>query len=310
MRGANRPHRQEEEEESVFVSMADMTISFLFILMILLAFFASQFSVDDTVPRSEYERLRLEKEALESDIRIIATIVGGPDTAPVVDNVQAMKDELERLRRMMTQSDLPNAMEIYNTAVAETRKNLLTGLKDRIDREIPGVNVTVSANADALQFQGDGLFDSGSPDATAAGAGRMRQIAGILDSTLSCYAIGPRKDFRVECNPGYGLIEALQVEGHTDNVGNDTFNMDLSAKRAASVYSLMTQQKPDLVQFLNRSQQPVLSVAGFGKGRPMQDNQTKAGQDANRRIDLRFIMAVPSREADIEGIRRALSESN
>lgn len=309
MRGANKPHRQEEEEESVFVSMADMTISFLFILMILLAFFASQFSVDDTVPRSEYERLLQEKDAIESDLRLIAEIVESPDKASVVENVRSMKAELERLRRMLTQSDLPNAMEIYNTAVADTRRKLLTGLKDRINQEIPGVNVTVSANSDALQFQGDGLFDSGSPNATAAGASRMRQIATILDTTLSCYAIGPRKDFRVECNPAYGLIEALQVEGHTDNVGNDTFNMDLSAKRAASIYSLMTQQKPDLVQFLNRDFQPVLSVAGFGKGRPMQDNMTKTGQDANRRIDLRFIMAVPSREADIEGIRRALSGS-
>jgi hypothetical protein len=39
----------------------------------------------------------------------------------------------------------------------------------------------------------------------------------------------------------------------------------------------------------------------------MQDNATKSGQDANRRIDLRFIMVVPSRQADIEAIKRALA---
>jgi flagellar motor protein MotB len=308
VRGSNRAHKTEEEEESVFVSMADMTISFLFILMILLAFFASQFSVQDTVPRTEYDQLKQEKDRLEDEVRAVAKIVDAPDLT-VAEHVQRMKDELERLRRLLNRPDLPNAMEAYNTAVAETRRNLLASLKDRINEQISGVNVTVSANFDALQFRGDGLFDSGSATATAAGENRMRQIAGILDATLSCYAVGPRRNFRVECNPAYALIDALQVEGHTDNVGTDTLNMDLSAKRAASIYALMTQQKPDLVQFLNRNSQPVLSVAGFGKGRPMQDNQTKSGQDANRRIDLRFIMVVPSREADIEGIKRALAGS-
>ena len=42
MRGAFRRHQREEEEESAFVSMTDMTVSFLFVVMILLAFFASQ----------------------------------------------------------------------------------------------------------------------------------------------------------------------------------------------------------------------------------------------------------------------------
>ncbi|WP_312795978.1 OmpA family protein [Tianweitania sp.] len=288
--------------------MADMTISFLFILMILLAFFASQFSVKDTVPRPEYDRLREEKENLEKEVRQIAEIVDTSDLS-IASRVLEMKEERDRLRRLLDQPERTNAMEAYNTSVAETRRNLLAGLKDRINEQIPGVNVTVSANFDALQFRGDGLFDSGSATATAAGESRMRQIAAILDSALSCYAMGPRKDFRVECNPSYALIDALQVEGHTDNVGTDTLNMDLSAKRASSIYTLMTQQKPDLVQFLNRDSQPVLSVAGFGKGRPMQDNRTRVGQDANRRIDLRFIMVVPSREADIEGIKRALAGS-
>lgn len=306
MRGGRRAHRQEEEEESVFVSMADMTISFLFILMILLAFFASQFNLQETVPKEQYEQLRIEKEKLEAELKAVARVIEAPDLL-VAERVREMKDELDRLRRLVNQPELPNAMEVYNAAVSETRKALLASLKDRINQEIPDVSVTVSANFDALQFRGDGLFDSGSAVATPAGAGRMNQIAGILDATLSCYSVGPRKNFRVGCNPAHALIDALQVEGHTDNVGGDTFNMDLSAKRAASVYSLMTEQKPDLVQFLNRDAQPVLSVAGFGKGRPMQDNRTKNGQDANRRIDLRFIMVVPSKESDIEDIKRALA---
>lgn len=54
---SRRAERHEEEEESAFVSMTDMTVSFLFIVMILLAFFASQLHNKDTVPKSAYEEV-------------------------------------------------------------------------------------------------------------------------------------------------------------------------------------------------------------------------------------------------------------
>ena len=44
MRAQGRRHRShEEDEESAFVSMTDMTVGFLFVVMILLAFVASEF---------------------------------------------------------------------------------------------------------------------------------------------------------------------------------------------------------------------------------------------------------------------------
>ncbi|RVT73861.1 OmpA family protein [Agrobacterium tumefaciens] len=306
MRGRGGARRQEEEEESVFISMADMTISFLFILMILLAFFASQFNVSDTVPRSLYDTLKGEKDRLQRDIDAIAKIVEA-DGRLVVTATREMKEELERLRKLLNAPEQANKMEVYNSAVANARKELLTSLKSEINSRIPGVNVEVSANYDALQFAGDGLFDSGKEVPTAVGAARMRQIAEVLDQNLGCYSLGLRRAFAEDCNPAFALIDSLQVEGHTDNTGSEVVNMDLSAKRAASIYSLMIQQKSDLVLYQNRETQPVLSVAGFGKGRPIQQNETESGRDANRRIDLRFIMVVPSKETDIAEIRRALS---
>ena len=51
----NRP--REEEGESVFVSMTDLTVSFLFVVLILLAFFATQYKPEETVSRDEYDTL-------------------------------------------------------------------------------------------------------------------------------------------------------------------------------------------------------------------------------------------------------------
>ncbi len=307
MRGVGGTRPQEEEEESVFISMADMTISFLFVIMILLAFFASQFTDPETVPRSQYEQVLKQKDDMEKELRQVQTIVGAPDLQ-VSDEIQAMKDEIEDLRRRLAMPDAPNQMEVYNNKVSETRRALLTSLKKQIDDEIKGVNVSISANFESLQFSGDGLFETNADVPTAAGSLRVSKIAEILDRNLGCFSLGARKRFSPDCNPGYAVIDSLQVEGHTDNRGTDMLNMRLSANRASSVYSLMTSQRPDLLNFNNRNAQPVLSVAGFGKGRPIQSNATDIGQDANRRIDLRFIMAVPAKEADISVIKNALTE--
>ncbi len=307
MRGVGGTRPQEEEEESVFISMADMTISFLFVIMILLAFFASQFTDPETVPRSQYEQVLKQKDDMEKELRQVQTIVGAPDLQ-VSDEIQAMKDEIEDLRRRLAMPGAPNQMEVYNNKVSETRRAFLTSLKKQIDDEIKGVNVSISANFESLQFSGDGLFETNADVPTAAGSLRVSKIAEILDRNLGCFSLGARKRFSPDCNPGYAVIDSLQVEGHTDNRGTDMLNMRLSANRASSVYSLMTSHRPDLLNFNNRNAQPVLSVAGFGKGRPIQSNATDIGQDANRRIDLRFIMAVPAKEADISVIKNALTE--
>ncbi|QIX24177.1 OmpA family protein [Agrobacterium pusense] len=307
MRGAGGTRPQEEEEESVFISMADMTISFLFVIMILLAFFATQFTEPETVPRSQYDEILKQKTEMEKELRKVQTIIGTSDLQ-VSDDVQAMKEEIDDLRRRLAMPGAPNQMEVYNNKVSETRRALLTSLKKQIDDEIKGVNVSISANFESLQFSGDGLFETNADVPTATGSLRVSKIAEILDRNLGCFSLGLRKRFSPDCNPGYAVIDSLQVEGHTDDRGTDILNMRLSANRASSVYSLMTSQRPDLLNFNNRSAQPVLSVAGFGKGRPIQSNATDTGKDANRRIDLRFIMAVPAKEADISAIKNALTE--
>jgi flagellar motor protein MotB len=307
MRGAGGTRPQEEEEESVFISMADMTISFLFVIMILLAFFATQFTDPETVPRSQYDEILKQKTEMEKELRKVQTIIGTSDLQ-ISDDVQAMKEEIDDLRRRLAMPGAPNQMEVYNNKVSETRRALLTSLKKQIDDEIKGVNVSISANFESLQFSGDGLFETNADVPTATGSLRVSKIAEILDRNLGCFSLGLRKRFSPDCNPGYAVIDSLQVEGHTDDRGTDILNMRLSANRASSVYSLMTSQRPDLLNFNNRSAQPVLSVAGFGKGRPIQSNATDTGKDANRRIDLRFIMAVPAKEADISAIKNALTE--
>lgn len=69
----------------------------------------------------------------------------------------------------------------------------------------------------------------------------------------------------------------LDVEGHTDNVGGDEYNQQLSEQRGSAVRDYLTQQgmQPDSV-----------STRGFGKTQPVASNETPSGRQQNRRVEL------------------------
>jgi outer membrane protein OmpA-like peptidoglycan-associated protein len=69
----------------------------------------------------------------------------------------------------------------------------------------------------------------------------------------------------------------LEVEGHTDSVGTDEYNMDLSVKRATAVRDYLVQQAipPGSI-----------TARGFGESRPVASNDHAAGRQQNRRVEL------------------------
>jgi len=69
----------------------------------------------------------------------------------------------------------------------------------------------------------------------------------------------------------------IAIEGHTDSVGGDEYNMKLSDHRANSVRDYL------VAQGLNGGG---ITAQGFGKTRPVADNSTAAGRQQNRRVEL------------------------
>lgn len=74
-------------------------------------------------------------------------------------------------------------------------------------------------------------------------------------------------------NPTY-LVE---IQGHTDNVGNDDLNMSLSEKRANAVRDFLIKEGVDA----NR-----MTAKGYGETMPVADNKTAAGRAKNRRVEF------------------------
>ncbi len=72
----------------------------------------------------------------------------------------------------------------------------------------------------------------------------------------------------------------VDISGHTDNSGSASHNLQLSEKRAESVYNYLVGQGIDPRR---------LTIHGFGSSRPVADNETESGRQKNRRIEFRVI---------------------
>jgi outer membrane protein OmpA-like peptidoglycan-associated protein len=66
----------------------------------------------------------------------------------------------------------------------------------------------------------------------------------------------------------------IEIQGHTDNVGTDSYNMKLSQGRAKSVYD-------ELKKYGISDNQ--MSYKGYGETKPISENRTKEGRALNRR---------------------------
>lgn len=319
--------RGDEDEESAFVSMTDLTISFLIIMMILLAFFASRFSDNDVVSKSKFDAAQLQIQRLEEQVRVLSLRA---EISP--EELAALRVELEKLREVneinkrlerrieellitiqelqakLAQLDELDPLERYLTQISVSRKIALERLRAAIKADFPDLDVVISQENDAIRFKGEGLFNSDVSTLTPEKKGIVVRIAEILDEILPCYTIGPRADFNMDCNPGFGVIEAVQIEGHTDSVGSNSYNMRLGSDRALSTYAAMVEHIQNLTDHRNTDLEPVISIAGYGEDRPVASNLSAEGRSTNRRIDVRFIMYTPVNADELTSLRLRLAE--
>lgn len=332
MRGAIRRRHAEEEEESVFVSMTDMTVSFLFIVMLLLAFFASRYLPDtETVPLSEHQQVLAELAEMQARLEHFEAEIErlrGENAILTAERNEALREieslreenvtltaerndalrEIERLRELLAKAEQVDPLEAYIGQINAERRRVLEQLQAQLKIDFPDLDVVLSEQSDALRFQGEGLFDRGNASLRANSRPIVERVSMRLHQILPCYTLGDQSRWAQDCNRGMALIEAVQIEGHTDSDGLDFNNLVLSTARANQTFDVMTAQEPALLAHENLHGQPVISVAGYGEMRPLNDNTTEMDKATNRRIDLRLIMQVPSRSEEIQRIRDALAD--
>jgi outer membrane protein OmpA-like peptidoglycan-associated protein len=136
-------------------------------------------------------------------------------------------------------ANLHNNSEGYSVAVADTGTQLGAALAK--DCHVALYGVLFDFNQSTLQPSSDAV---------------LQQVANVLSANKAL---------------------KLEVQGHTDNVGNDAYNQTLSEARARSVVAWLTHHGVAADR---------LSSKGYGKTRPVATNTTDEGRAKNRRVEI------------------------
>ncbi|MFZ3210685.1 MAG: OmpA family protein, partial [Terriglobales bacterium] len=129
-------------------------------------------------------------------------------------------------------------------------------MRARLLRQLNAILETRDTSRGLVVNMSDVLFESAKYGLRPAARERLAKIAGILLAYPDLH---------------------LEVEGHTDAIGSDAYNQQLSEKRAAAVEQYLVQQGIP---------ESDIAARGLGKLQPVADNSTSAGRQQNRRVEL------------------------
>ncbi|BBO87119.1 OmpA family protein [Desulfosarcina ovata] len=110
----------------------------------------------------------------------------------------------------------------------------------------------------AITLKGDVSFDTGSDIVRPALYNELDRIAQIMIKYPQT---------------------TIVVEGHTDSVGSEAFNQQLSERRAGNVKNLLVQRGVQAYR---------INSIGYGESRPVANNATPEGRQMNRRVEIRI----------------------
>ncbi|MDF1553871.1 MAG: OmpA family protein [Deferrisomatales bacterium] len=133
---------------------------------------------------------------------------------------------------------------------------------------------------------------------------KLKLIGEVLMQVLPCYTAEPPEELACS-DDTIGKLEAVFIEGHTDNVPmsirNKNFNdnWELSAMRAVQTYKYLLDGHSGLGELMSGTDERLFSMSGYGEGRPIRVYEDPTADEENRRIDLRFIMTPPQGEVPV-----------
>jgi outer membrane protein OmpA-like peptidoglycan-associated protein len=148
------------------------------------------------------------------------------------------------------------AQEAAARADAERAQKAAADLRAQLLAQFNSILETRDTPRGLVVSLGDVLFATGKYDLKPDAQVKLAKLSGIILA-----------------HPGLNLA----VEGYTDSVGSEEFNQTLSEKRAESVADFLVQQ--------GLSQDRV-TAQGFGESSPVASNDTAAGRQQNRRVEI------------------------
>lgn len=157
-------------------------------------------------------------------------------------------------------------------SLSESRKDVIIAAReqkiDEVLAQLAALNARETSQGIALTVS-DVFFEFDRADLKPGAKQDLRQLAMFLMES-----------------PGRNVV----IEGHTDSIGTDAYNVDLSQRRAMAVRSYLVAQGVDPSR---------LVAKGYGENYPVASNENPAGRQENRRVEM--LVMNPGREITISG---------
>jgi outer membrane protein OmpA-like peptidoglycan-associated protein len=167
--------------------------------------------------------------------------------------VAAGQSERDKIQLDARTRDVSTAKLATDTAVVQ--RDEATDRAARLQAEVDQLKATPTPRGLVLTL-GDVLFDTGKAQLNPGSSRKLDQLAQFLTDH-------PER--------------RVQIDGFTDSVGTDSYNMSLSQERADTVKSSLVSRGID------RSR---IGSQGYGKGFPVATNDESGGRQLNRRVEV------------------------
>jgi outer membrane protein OmpA-like peptidoglycan-associated protein len=210
---------------------------------------------------AEDDRLASERRARESDLARAAAERARLEADRQAESLARERAALEADRRAAetaraTAEAGRAAAEADARALAERSEREKAELRDQIREQLDVILETRETARGLIVNLSDVLFDTDSANLRPGAREKVAKVAGVLLAY-----------------PGL----AIEVDGHTDNVGDDRYNQRLSERRADSVRTYLVREGIPASR---------VTASGFGESNPVVSNDTSAGRQQNRRVEL------------------------
>jgi outer membrane protein OmpA-like peptidoglycan-associated protein len=174
-------------------------------------------------------------------------------TAEAVAQQQVLAAETDKARQAAAQSESLRQQAEKEKQQAEYEKQ---ELRARLLQQLNSILATRDSARGLVANMSDVLFRSGSFELLPGARERLAKVSGIVLAYPTLH---------------------VTVEGHTDSVGTDDYNQQLSEHRAQAVRDYFVQQG------INSAS---VEAHGYGKTEPIATNDTPEGRQQNRRVEL------------------------
>jgi len=207
--------------------------------------------------KAEADRVKAEAErTLEAERRARAEA----DERAARDQADKARAEADRARleieKAKSDAEKANALALAADERANQNEREKTDLRSQLAKQLNLILETRDTARGLIVNMSDVLFDTGQHTLQPGAREKLAKIAGIIVS-----------------HPGL----RLNIEGHTDSVGSDEYNQQLSERRAESVRSYLVQ---------NGVPANTVTAMGYGESKPVASNDTQSGRQRNRRVEM------------------------